>query len=98
MFCVTLEPKFYFCISIHKQDDTLYIHSKKDSMSYFVICIVLPELPIYLLGVWFFDKFENKVLSQFKRWKSRSQFFADFDNKIVILGENGFEWIAFCWV
>ena len=65
MFCVTLEPKFYFCISIHNQDDTLYIHSKKDSMSYFVICILLPELPIYLLGVWFFDKFENKVLSQF---------------------------------
>ena len=34
-------------------------------LSYFVICILLPELPIYLLGVWFFDKFENKVLSQF---------------------------------
>ena len=24
--------------------------------------------------------------------------FADFDIKIVLLGQNSFEWIAFCWV
>ena len=29
---------------------------------------------------------------------TQSQVFADFDIKIVLLGENSFEWIAFCWV
>ena len=28
----------------------------------------------------------------------RYQYFADFDIKIVFLGQTSFEWIAFCWV
>ena len=29
--------RFYFCFNVHKLDDMLYIHLKKDSMSYFLV-------------------------------------------------------------
>ena len=37
MFCVTLDPEFYFCLIFHKLDEILFIHFEKDSMSYFVV-------------------------------------------------------------
>ena len=74
------------------------------SMPSFVAWILWPELRIYWQGVWFFDKVENII--QELRWSANIDFsvtnfcwfwyFAGSDFKIVLLGQNNFEWIAFC--
>ena len=67
------------------------------SVPSFVVLILWPELRIYAQGVWFFEKFENTINEL--RWydkpiltsKISITSFAEFDIKIVFLGQNNFE-------
>ena len=56
-------------------------------MRYLVVWILWPELPIYLQGIWFFDKFAKPALTL----KTTVEIVADFDIKIRLLGQNSFE-------
>ena len=69
-------------------------------MSYFVVWILWPEFRIYWQGVGFFDgdKPQSKNLDPLKisvKNFFRFIYFAGFDFKLVLLGQNSFNLIAF---
>ena len=85
---------------IHLEKDSMPYFSV--SMPYFVVWILWFELRIYSQGVRFFDKFEN-IIHMSSGDKpiltlkisfinfGRFRYFADFDIRIVLLGQNSFE-------
>ena len=92
-------------IALHLSRKRFYAIFFYVSVLYFNVWIIWPELRIYSQGVWVFNKFENIIHK--RRWwdnfhfESLSHKFADFDilqilNLNLFLGQNSFEWKAFC--
>ena len=98
---------FYFCINVHKQDDSFTLISRKIYAILFCFYVIFCCLDLLIRRKYGFS-IDSKNLFISSGDKPiltlkisvtnffRFRYFADFDIKIVFLGQNSFEWIAFC--
>ena len=102
------KPKFYFYLKVHKLEDgftfiwknilcyifLFLLHTLTSGSSGLNCRFIRREYGFTVNSKISLVSSGGKVIITFYRFP----YYADFDIKIVLLGQNSFQWINFCWV